>query len=101
MIDDLKHNPARAKQRGNYMLTNFVSNYDDLGRPSIEQMIRQVDSQQVDFLEKSESRGIMNKIAFYLNLSNPLEWTFLFLFSIVVTGIKNKIYSKISFFGWI
>ena len=27
---DLRVNPANPKQRGNYSLTNFVSNYDDL-----------------------------------------------------------------------
>jgi hypothetical protein len=85
MMDDLKYNPARPKQRQNYMLTNFVSNYDDLGRASIEQMIRNVESQHVDFLEKSESRGILHKIALYFNLTNPLEWIFLFFFAIVVT----------------
>lgn len=85
MMDDFNYNPAHPKQRQNYMLTNFVSNYDDLGRASIEHMIKHVDSQNVDFLEKSESKGILNKIATYLNLSNPREWLFLFLFSIITT----------------
>lgn len=87
MIDDLRHNPARVNQRGNYMLTNFVSNYDDLGRPSIEQMIRQIDDKnKIDYLVQSESKGILYKIAYHLNLSNPIEWLFLLFFSIVVTG---------------
>jgi chloride channel 2 len=85
MNDDFNFNPARPKQRQNYMLTNFVSNYDDLGRASIEQMIKQVDSQQIDFLEKSESEGIIQKIAKYLNLSNPLEWIFLVFFAIAIS----------------
>ena len=63
------------KQRQNYMLPNFVTNYDDLGRNSIEKMIEQVE-QPVDYLEKEESRGILSKIAFYLNLANPDEWIF-------------------------
>ena len=80
-------NPARVNQRGNYMLTNFVSNYDDLARPSIEQMIRQCDIEKnIDYLEKSESQGFFHRIAHYLNLSNPLEWIFLILLSLTVTS---------------
>ncbi len=84
MKEDFSFNPARPKQRGNYMITNFVSNYDDLGRASIEKMIKHVD-RHVDFLEKSESQGFFKKIATYLNLSNPLEWIFLFLFAVTCT----------------
>jgi len=98
MIDDLRHNPARAKQRGNYMLTNFVSNYDDLGRPSIEQMIRQVDQNQFDYLEKSESKGFFYKLAYYMNLSNPLEWIFLLFFSIIVTSMIIFIFLFLFYF---
>lgn len=86
-MNDFYHNPARANQRGNYMLTNFVSNYDDLSRPSIELMIVQCDKQQsIDYLEKSESQGFFFKISNYMNLSNPLEWIFLILLSITATG---------------
>ena len=86
MRDYFDYNPARPKQRQNYMLTNFVSNYDDLGRPSVEQMIKDVENENnVDFLEKEESKGIFSKIAYYLNLSNPVEWAFLIFFGIVVS----------------
>jgi chloride channel 2 len=83
MKEDLTFNPARPKQRGNYMITNFVSNYDDLGRASIEQMIKHVD--KIDYLEKSESRSLLQRIGMYLNLSNPIEWMFLSFFAIVIT----------------
>ena len=48
-------------------------------------MIRKVDQKQSDPKYKFKSRGIINKLSFYLNLSNPLEWIFIFCFSIVVT----------------
>jgi chloride channel 2 len=85
MKEDFSFNPARPKQRQNYMLTNFVSNYDDLGRASMDQMIRLVGGESVDFLEKSENKGIIQKIALYLNLSNPIEWIFLSFFAIIIT----------------
>jgi hypothetical protein len=91
MMNDLRFNPANPKQLANNMLTNFVSNYDDLGRSSIEQRIRQLNTQDIDYLEKIESRGIINKVARYLNLSNPIEWIFLFLFSIVATSKISKL----------
>jgi hypothetical protein len=84
---DFNHNPARANQRGNYILTNFVSNYDDLSRPSIEQMIRQVDKEKdIDYLEKSETKGFFQRISFYLNLSNPVEWLFLILLAFSISS---------------
>ena len=85
MKDEFNFNPARPKQRQNYMITNFVSNYDDLGRASMDQMIRLVGGENIDFLEQSENKGIFQKIALYLNLSNPIEWVFLSLFAVVVT----------------
>ena len=84
MKEDIFFNPARPNQRGNYMITNFVSNYDDLGRTSIERMIQYVDK-DIDYLQKSESQGIIQKLAMYLNLTNPLEWIFLVFFSVVLT----------------
>lgn len=87
MFDDFNHNPANPKQRGNNLLSNIVTNYDELNRPSIEHKIRNLHSEDIDYLEKSESRGIINKIAYYLNLSNPTEWVFLTLFAIVTTSI--------------
>ena len=85
MKEILSFNPARPNQRSNYLLTTFASNYDDLARESVENMIRKVDQKQSDPKYKFKSRGIINKLSFYLNLSNPLEWIFIFCFSIVVT----------------
>ena len=85
MKEILSFNPARPNQRSNYLLTTFASNYDDLARDSVENMIRKVDQKQSDPKYKFKSRGIINKLSFYLNLSNPLEWIFIFCFSIVVT----------------
>lgn len=85
MKEIISFNPARPNQRSNYLLTTFASNYDDLARESVENMIRKVDQKQSDSKDKFKSRGIINKLSFYLNLSNPLEWIFIFCFSIVVT----------------
>lgn len=85
MNDYLSFNPARPNQRSNYLLTTFASNYDDLARTSVENIIKKVDQKQTDTITKSKSKGIINKLAFYFNLSNPLEWTFIFCFSICVT----------------
>ncbi len=87
MNSDININPARPKQRSNFMLTNFVSNYDDLGRSSIEHMIKNVDAREVDLFEKTESQNPFKKIAYYLNMSNPIEWIFLTVFSIIVSSI--------------
>ena len=73
MKEILSFNPARPNQRSNYLLTTFASNYDDLARESVENMIRKVDQKQSDPKYKFKSRGIINKLSFYLNLSNPLE----------------------------
>ena len=87
-MNDFYFNPARANQRGNFLLTNFVSNFDDLSRPSINQMIVECEKQKkIDYLEKSESQGCFRRISNYINLSNPLEWIFLFLLSITATSI--------------
>jgi hypothetical protein len=66
------------------MLTNFVSNYDDLRSTRIGNMIKGVEN--IDLLVTSENKGIIQKIAYYLNLSNPLEWIFLAIFSLVVSS---------------
>jgi len=98
MRDDLKFNPARPQQHQNYMITNLVSSYDDLGRTSVENMIKNVDRKNIDFLEQSESKSLLHKIAFYFNLSNPLEWIFLLFFSVIVT-IFILIFDKILLIG--
>lgn len=83
MADYLFFNPARPDQRSNYLLTTFASNYDDIARTSVENIIKQVGQKEIR--DKESSKGIINKIAYYFHLSNPLEWIFLLLFSIVVT----------------
>ncbi len=98
MKDDMNINPARPKQHQNYMITNLVSSYDDLGRPTIVNMIKNVESQNIDFLEQSESKGILHKIGVYLNLSNPVEWIFLTFFSVVIT-LFILIFDKILIFA--
>jgi len=87
MKDSLNMNPARPKQHQNYMLTNLVSSYDDLSRQSIVDIFKNVENKKIDYLEESESKGVLEKIGEYLNLSNPVEWIFLIFFSIVVTLI--------------
>jgi hypothetical protein len=83
---DLNFNPARPKQRSNFVLTNFVSNYEDLRSNKIGNMIKNVEN--VDLLESLENKSIFKKIAYYLNLSNPLEWIFLALFSLIASSKK-------------
>ena len=93
-MNEINFNPARPKQRSNYMLTNFVSNYDDLGRASIEHMIKNVETRETDYFDKAESQNFLNQIAYYLNMSNPIEWIFLTIFSIIVSSkyiIKKSI----------
>jgi H+/Cl- antiporter ClcA len=84
MKEDFSFNPARPKQRGNYMITNFVSNYDDLAKTSIEHMIKDMDK-HIDFLEKAENRGMIKNIRKYFHLTNPIEWIFLFFLAIIST----------------
>ena len=90
-------NPARPNQRDNFAITNFVSNYDDLGRQSIEEIIKSAETHNFDYLEKTESGGILKKIAHYLKLANPLEWIFLFFFAVCCTIILLMIDFIISF----
>jgi H+/Cl- antiporter ClcA len=97
--EQMNFNPAQPKQRANFMLTNFVSNFDDLGRNRIESMIRNVEN--VDLLENSENKSLFQKIAYYLNMSNPIEWLFLAFFSLIISvilliynGIINISYQK-------
>ena len=87
---DLTKNPANPKQRGNYNLTNFVSNYDELHETSISDIISSVDNANYDFLERTQSNDILYRIGYYLNLSNPIEWVFLLTFAFVVTCILLK-----------
>jgi hypothetical protein len=51
-------------------------------------MIKNVDAREVDLFEKSESQNPLKKIAYYLNMSNPIEWIFLTLFSVIVSSKK-------------
>jgi H+/Cl- antiporter ClcA len=95
MKEDFSYNPARPKQRGNYMITNFVSNYDDLGKTSIEHMIKDMDK-SIDFLERSENQGVIKNISQYIHLTNPIEWIFLFFFAICSTVILLSIDKIIS-----
>ena len=95
MNDYISFNPARPNQRSNYLLTTFASNYDDLARPSVENIIRKVDLKDALLLKTSKhknyhstskhNKGLLSKIAFYLHLSNPVEWVFIFSFSIIVS----------------
>jgi len=90
-------NPARPNQRENFAITNFVSHYDDLGRQSIEEIIKSAETHSFDYLEKTESKGILKKIAHYLQLTNPLEWVFLLCFAVTCTIILLIIDMMINF----
>ena len=83
-MEDFRYNPARPKQRENFMLTNFVSNFDDLDRPSITRMIHDADKQNIN-KQEPQSKSLLHRIGFYMNLANPIEWSFLFTFSVSVT----------------
>ena len=74
MNDYISFNPARPNQRSNYLLTTFASNYDDLARPSVENIIRKVDLKDALLLKTSkhknyqstskQNKGLLSKIAF-------------------------------------
>jgi len=83
---DLTKNPANPKQHGNYNLTNFVSNYDDLHDTSITDIFDRVDGSRYDYLERTQSSGFIKRIGYFLNLVNPMEWIFLFTFAFIVTS---------------
>ena len=85
--DYLSFNPDKPNQRANYLITSFASNYDDLSRKSLIHQINNVDKSKKrnKNLDNKKENTIINKIASYFVLTDPVEWVFIFFFSIINT----------------
>ncbi len=69
-------------------LTDLAGNLEDLSSKSIRDVIiNNTEDQNFDYLDKAGSRGIIKTIAYYLKMTNPLEWIFLLFFAFVITSI--------------
>lgn len=69
-------------------LTDLAGNLEDLSSKSIRDVIiNSTEEPNFDYLDKAGSRGIIKTIAYYLNMTNPLEWVFLVFFAFVITSI--------------
>ena len=94
-------NPALPKKRGNLMLTNLISNYDDLKGQHLEDMVKQIEVGQSEVLDDDHKKSLSQRVYFYLNLANPKEWLLLLFYSVVVTSfiiiIDTIAFSGLSF----
>jgi len=68
-------------------LTDLAGNMEDLNSKSIRDLISNSEEYNFDYLDKTGSRGIIKTIAYYLKMTNPLEWVFLVFFSFIITSI--------------
>jgi len=69
-------------------LTDLGGNLEDLSSKSIRDLIiNSTEEPNFDYLDKAGSRGIIKTIAYYLNMTNPLEWVFIVFFAFVITSI--------------
>ncbi len=87
MNNDFYVNPAKPQQRQNYMLTNLVSNFDDLGTSRIRDQIEDSEKNaNFDYLESTQTESFTSRLLYYINLTNPVEWIFLLVFSVITTS---------------
>lgn len=99
------------KERPTLKITDFAGNLDDLQNITYQEY-------KIDYLEKS-SHNIFKTIAYYLNLTNPLEWVFIIFFCTILTlvlfffdlvlswGIEKRLdlcsssNAFVNFLGWV
>jgi len=60
-------------------------------------MINNADKQNINLIDSMEGKSLLHRIGFYLNLANPLEWSFLFIFSVSATIFLLILDSMIAF----
>jgi len=69
-------------------LTDLAGNLEDLSSKSIrDAIINNTEEPNFDYLDRAGSRGIIKTIAYYLKMTNPLEWIFLVFFAFIITSI--------------
>jgi hypothetical protein len=78
-------NPENTKQRHNFLLTNIVTHFDDIGTQSTLDKIK--NAEKSDGPETFRDKSLIQKMTYYFHFTNPLEWLFLTVFSVVVTSI--------------
>ena len=87
----LHFNPARPSQRTNFLLTDFATEYTDLERKSLGNQIMTLDQKQItpnikeSEFDKKQTHNNNFKLGYYLHLSNPKEWAFIILFSLIAS----------------
>jgi len=101
MRDLYYENPAKPQQRGNFIITNIVSNFDDLAMSSLTDQLKNSEQSTFtfDYLEATQNQSLTSRIAHYIHITNPIEWIFLFVFSVICSS-KN-IQLNISFYHFI
>ena len=97
-MTNLYSNPADPQQRNNKLLTNIVSNFDDLSKSSLMTKFKNPDTDnfkydRFDYSENIKPYSLIEQIMIRINLNNPIEWIFLVVFPIVTTCKNiNKIH---------
>lgn len=76
-------NPARPKQRKTKVLSEFITNYDEIGNQSIENMMNEADTPKFDYLKNQQFKQIIKKLFYYCNITNPLEGLFFITFAFI------------------
>lgn len=77
---------SRSLEMRKIDLTDLAGNLEDLSSKSIRDLIiNNAEEPNFDYLDKAGSRGLIKTIAYYLNMTNPLEWVFIVFFSFVIT----------------
>jgi len=91
---DINVNPAKPQQRHNFQLSNIVSNFDDLSRASLIDKIKNSEQNNFNFeyMDQTQNQTIIQRILYFINLTNPNEWFFLSVFSIIATSNKTLKY---------
>lgn len=91
-MDLFKENPAFGSNNEKLMLTNIISDFDDMKGDNLADILGKNNEEKeggvgADFqLENEVKKTIFEEILYYFNLTNPKEWLFLNLFCICVTS---------------
>lgn len=85
-------NPAKPKKRNHLVLTNLLSNYEDIKGRNIEQIVYQIEKSNdlstinnINFLKLEVSQTLLQRLLYCLNIANPKEWLFLTVFAMTVS----------------
>lgn len=78
--------PPNSIQKHRLRLTDVAGDLDNLTNNHLRNRFADQEPTKTDWLEASSSKSIIKLIAYYLKMTNPIEWAFILFFSAVITG---------------